>query len=108
MNGGIELPPDILRKNQKGWAVNFPLATNGGALFAVTAPWCGHCSALKKSVAEAQARRPFDFFYSDGDKSDKHRQQVQQMGIEGFPTLYGIAPGGLLVPYEGGRDPNSL
>lgn len=102
---GIEIPPDAVQKTPRGWALNLPIATNGGAMFAVTAPWCGHCAELKKSVAEAQYRRSFDFFFLDGDKAGK---LVAQMGIEGYPTIYGVQPGGLLIEYPGARDAQTL
>ncbi|KAJ3029066.1 hypothetical protein HDV00_009794 [Rhizophlyctis rosea] len=104
-NTGIELPPDVLVSIPQGWTVTTPIAQNGGSMCAVTAPWCGYCTELKQSVTEAQFRRPFDFFYMDGDK---HKQQVSKMGIDGFPAIYGIAPGGLLVPYKGAMDPQTL
>ncbi len=105
---GVEVPPDAIGKTNRGWAITNPIAANGGALFAITAPWCGHCQQLKQQVREAQYQRPFDFFFMDGDKSQAHKLQTNRMGVEGFPTLYRVETGGQLVEYNGGRDVKSL
>lgn len=104
-----EIAPNALQKGPDGrWRIVHPSAHPGGALFAVTAPWCGHCQNLKKNVTQAQLVQPFDFFYLDGDQSDSHRAKIEQMGIQGFPTMYYVGKDGILKEYNGGRHPEAL
>jgi len=104
----VEVSPDTIQYRNGRWQFVHPVAHSGGALFAVTAEWCGHCNALKRSVPQAQKLSLFDFFWLDGDKSPAHQQKAQQMGIEGFPSMYFIERNGYLTPYNGGRSPEQL
>lgn len=103
-----EVSPNTVQRTPFGWKLNHPAAAPGGCLFAVTAKWCGHCSNLKKNVSKAQSFAPFDAFYLDGDASDANRQKAEEMGIEGFPTVYYVGRDGILKPHQGPTDPQSL
>lgn len=103
-----EILPNSLRFTDGRWQLTSPLTHAGGGLFAVTADWCMHCSELKKAVPQAQQLNSFDFFWMDGDKSPHHQRKTQEMGIEGFPTLYTIKKDGFLESYEGGRSAQDL
>jgi hypothetical protein len=105
----IELSPNSLRRTPDGrWQITLPAAHPGGALFAVVAPWCGHCSNLKNNVFQAQSANPFDFFFLDGDQSDFHRKKVEQMGVMGFPTIFYVGKDGYLKEYNGSRSSEAL
>jgi thioredoxin-like negative regulator of GroEL len=104
-----ELSPNAVQRDSSGsWRISHPSAHPGGALFAVVAPWCGHCSNLKKNIAQAQSVQPFNFFFLDGDKTDINRTKTNEMGIQGFPTIYYVAKDGILKEYNGGRSAEAL
>lgn len=99
----IEISPELIKRNEKTWKLDIPMAQTGGAMFAITADWCSHCKELKKTVSEAQRNKPFDFFYMTADKTKNHSNKVNEMGVEGFPTTYFVGRGGNLYTYEGER-----
>lgn len=89
--------------------LNHPFAQTGGALFAITADWCGHCVTLKSDVLKAQKIKPFKFFFFDGGKDDfKTKAKINEIGVSGFPSLFKVHKGGLLTPYNGPRNPMAL
>jgi len=104
----VEVRPDTVRFNAGKWQLIHPAAHRGGALFAVTASWCGYCNQLKSNVPKAQSMNLFDFFWLDGDKTESHKRKATQMGIQGFPTLFYVDRNGYLLPYNGGRSPAQL
>lgn len=79
-----------------------------GDMFAVTAPWCGHCNTLKKNVDSAQQQSQFNFFNLEGDRTPQHQAKTKEMGIEGFPTVYAVGPYGYLQQYQGGRSAEAI
>lgn len=70
------------------------------ALFAVTASWCGFCKDFERNVAKALAsgKRPFDYFYMDGD-SIPARWKMDDMGLKTFPAVFVVLKDGVLCPY---------
>jgi len=104
----IEVLPNAVRNVGGRWQLISPLTHGGGGLFAIVAGWCSHCSTLKATVPQAQQIRSFDFFWMDGDRTPEHQEKTQEMGIEGFPTIYTIKKDGFLEPYEGGRSAQDL
>lgn len=110
MSFGIEVQPDLLQKNSKNqWILNSDMARSGGGLFAVVAEWCGHCTHLKTAIREAQKINAFSFFYLDGGNVSKsHRAKLEEMQIDGFPTVFYVGRDGVLTLYNGKRSPEAL
>lgn len=105
----VEIQPNVLKRNGYGqWVLDIPMAHSGGGLLAVTAEWCSHCNTLKNTVPKAQTLNPFDFYWMNGEKTPMHEQKSQEMGVEGYPTMYSIKRNGVLEEYRGGRSANDL
>lgn len=77
-----------------------------GSMVAVTAEWCGHCVSLKKNVGLARQIYPFLAFFVDSEKAGPGK--LQQIGVQGFPTVFKVLSDGQLEKYEGSRDPRAL
>jgi len=110
-NIGTQLSNKLIVARSDGkWIINHPFAQIGGGLFAVTAKWCGYCHKLNDSVRQAFQMKRFTFFYLDGgdDNDVQTKKLLQKMNVSGFPTLFYIAQGGVLVPYNGSRSPKDL
>ena len=107
---GIKISPSGISTARGRLNLNYPIAHNGGGLFAITAGWCGHCTRLHTSVTEAMKIKPFTFFYLDAtDNNDPEVQKkLSEIKVTSFPTLYYIDKGGYLLPYNGDRSPNVL
>lgn len=104
-----EILPSAVQNRNGRWQINHPALHAGGALFAITAEWCPHCTQLKGAIVpQAQRFNPFLFFWMDGDKTDAARTKTQQMGIQGFPTIYYVGKNGYLQQYDGDRSPQQL
>lgn len=104
---GTEVGPDAVQMMNGRWTILSPKAYPG-AMFAVTADFCGHCHNLKRSVGQAQRYKDIPFLFMDATRSSNARDKVLMMGIEGFPTIYKVGRAGRLEPYEGSRDPRTL
>ena len=105
-NLGIEINKSILTKRADGrWIINNPFAQVGGALFVVKAKWCGYCRKLDAEIAKAFQTKRFRYFYLD---EENNQDILSKLKVSGFPTLYYVDIGGVLVPYNGERDANTL
>lgn len=104
----IEVSPNILKRENSRWVLDAPMAKTGGGLFTISAPWCKHCSELKKEVSKAQKIVPFDFFDMQGDKTESHKQKMKELGVNGFPTMFYVGKAGVLFPYTGDRSASAL
>ena len=79
-------------------------AQNGGnSVIALTAPWCGHCNALKPELAKMKSKLK-------GGKgivanvSDKYHSQLKMdTKVDGFPTIRSFVGGKKIKDYEGKR-----
>lgn len=78
--------------------------TRGKSVVAFTAPWCGHCKAMKPALAEAAAKSSVKFYEishkSAGDLLAKY-------SIKGFPEVIRFE-NGRATKYSGDRSASSL
>ncbi|CAN1783935.1 Protein disulfide isomerase-like 2-3 [Linum perenne] len=81
------------------------LNSNRVVLVEFYAPWCGHCKALtpawEKAATVLKGVATVAALDADAHKS---LAQVQEYGIEGFPTIKVFTPGRPPVDYQGARD----
>jgi len=72
------------------------------------APWCGHCKKLApvwEQLAEAYASNPEVVIA----RLDSTENEVEEVQIQGFPTLYFFPKGSSdPIPYEGEREFDAL
>ena len=84
-------------------------AKNGGeSVVALTAPWCGHCKALKPELNKMRSKLK-------GGKgivanvSDKYHSQLNMdTQVDGFPTIRHFKGGNKVRDYEGKREAADL
>ena len=100
-----ELSPTELQVVGNQLYVRSPLV-RPGSMVAVVADWCGHCVALKKSVALARQLYPFLAFFVDSEKAGAAK--LRELGVDGFPTVFRVMSDGRLQRYEGSRAPPIL
>lgn len=97
--------PDSYVKNQYG-------GSNEKQLVLYYADWCGHCQNLKPTWEKLATK------YNGAQlgncklsvtkvNADESPQQIQDLGISGFPTIIMFADGNKTV-YNGDRSPDSL
>ena len=79
-------------------------ALNGGeSVIALTAPWCGHCNALKPELAKMKSKlRGGSGIVAN--VSDKYHSQLQMdTKVDGFPTIRHFKGSNKVKDYEGKR-----
>ncbi len=74
----------------------------GPAVLFVKAEWCPHCKTAKPEMETASAMLG-DVIPMYAMDADKHSNAIQRLGIQGFPTILFLSPGGELQTYEGDR-----
>ena len=77
-------------------------AQNGGeSVIALTAPWCGHCNALKPELAKMKSKlRGGNGIVAN--VSDKYHSQLKMdTKVDGFPTIRHFKGGNKVKDYEG-------
>jgi protein disulfide-isomerase-like protein len=77
---------------------------------AFTAPWCGHCKALKPEFGVfATAFKKFDNIVVANVDADVHKSLGSAFGVTGFPSLKYFAPDSVEPDaYSGGRTADDL
>lgn len=82
----------------------------GHSLLLLHAPWCGHCKAIKpawEKLAALFADEPGVNIVSVD--ADANKGLAERFGVEGFPTLKYLPPGGgAPEDYSGGRELSDL
>ena len=82
--------------------------SGGESVVALTAPWCGHCNALKPELNKMRSKLK-------GGKgivanvSDKYHSELEMnTQVDGFPTIRHFKGGKKVKDYEGNRVANDL
>ena len=65
---------------------DFKEATKELCVVMCYAEWCGHCKSTKPIFAEAAPKASCPFYLVDCEKVF-NQQQMQTLGIQGFPTI---------------------
>jgi len=86
----------------------FSGGTPKGELLIVKAEWCGHCKRAKPEFQRLVRASPIKL--QDGsevtvrmlDEKD-NKQEVQQLGVQGYPTIKFVPTGAAAVDYNGER-----
>jgi len=76
--------------------------SKGPALIFVKADWCPHCRATKPEIDKAAAILGSVLPVYEVD-SERHKDVVEDMGIDGFPTIFFRTSTGTLKRYNGER-----
>lgn len=80
-------------------------------LVAFTAPWCGHCKALKPAWKESAAKLAGKVKFGNVDAT-VHQSLGQRFQVQGYPTIKVFSGAGAGrrdgVPYEGGRSTQDI
>lgn len=74
----------------------------GPAVLFVKAEWCPHCQTTKPEIKKAAAILGSVLPVYEID-SEKHKDVVESLGIDGFPTIFYRNAGGQLKTYRGER-----
>lgn len=76
--------------------------SSGPAVLFVKADWCGHCTAAKPEIRKAAEILGSVLPVYEID-SDKQRDVVEALGVNGFPTILFRSANGQLTNYRGER-----
>lgn len=74
----------------------------GPAILFVKADWCPHCRAAKPEIAKAAQVLGTVLPVYEVD-SERHKDVVEALGVDGFPTIFFRAASGKLKRYGGER-----
>lgn len=74
----------------------------GPALLFVKAEWCPHCQSTKPEIRKAAAILGSVIPVYEVD-SEKHKDVVESLKVEGFPTIFFRGSNGRLKEYRGDR-----
>ena len=79
-------------------------AQNGGeSVIALTAPWCGHCNALKPELAKMKSKLRGGTGIVANVSDKYHSQLKMDTKVDGFPTIRHFKGGNKVKDYEGKR-----
>ncbi len=106
-NLGTQINPNTIREYNDGYRFILPAAMGKIGYITIAAPWCGHCNVLSESMKVARQKLNFPSYYINGDDQSS-KAIMQQLGVEGFPTMFVFDRDGKLYSYQQGRDPQSL
>jgi len=67
-----------------------PLFHQGVTLLSFTAPWCGTCRAVKRSMKEIDARENINFLEID---VDRHKELMKAFQVQGVPICVMLKDG---------------
>lgn len=81
---------------------SFRRGSSGPAVLFVKAEWCPHCQSAKPELRKAAAVLGSVLPVYEVD-SEKHKDVIEKMGIDGFPTIFFRGPSGQLKTYTGER-----
>lgn len=76
--------------------------SSGPAVIFVKADWCGHCRAAKPEIRKTAAILGSVLPVYEVD-SDKHKDVVESMKVDGFPTIFFRNANDKLKQYRGER-----
>ena len=88
------IPEDVAREKMKGKSV-----------IAFMADFCGHCTELKPAFFEVAKSTPSIHWV---DASDGESKLVEELGVEGFPSIFYFENGRKVGEYKGARDARSM
>lgn len=108
----MQVNPNVIKVTSNGVIMlNHPFAMSGGGIFAITTTWCGYCKKLHEAVKKVTSdyNNKYKFFYLDVTNSTPEVGNLMKLlKVSGYPTIWKILPGGILVRYEGSREPHVL
>ena len=81
---------------------NYRRNTSGPALLFAKADWCPHCQTAKPEIRKAAAILGSVVPVYELD-SDKHQDAIEELGVQGFPTIFFRDARGKLKEYKGER-----
>ena len=108
-----ELNPTHFQRLKNGKLVVTP-ALNKKSFVVFYASWCGHCKNMVQSYIELanQLKGCVDggtvfigAFNCANNSSPGYTQIAKLCGVSSYPTIKYIKPDGMLIRYEGGREP---
>jgi len=86
----------------------FTSGTPKGELVIVKAEWCGHCKKAQPEFDKLVRASPIKL--QDGSTvpvrlldEKLHKQEVQKLGVQGYPTIKFIPTGSAAIDYNGER-----
>merc|ERR1711907_726356 len=81
----LEVTEDKHKKNLD--IINKHVASGKNTIIALTAPWCGHCTALKPILNEMKTKlNSSDTIFAN--VSDKYHSKLKiDTDVDGFPTI---------------------
>lgn len=97
---GTQISPSLLRRIGNDWYL--PSANGRCGYFTIAAPWCSWCHRLAPDMENASLSYQFPSFYVDGDTRDGNKL-MQEMGVQGFPSVFSIDKNNKLEKYHGDR-----
>jgi thiol-disulfide isomerase/thioredoxin len=76
------------------------------------APWCGYCKKIVPEVKRLATKlKPYDVNVGSVNCEDREKDNhtlSENVGIEGYPSLYVVKKSGRLVEYNGSYDAKSM
>lgn len=99
----IKVSPKDIQQYNGQWYLTIPASQNGNAMFVIEADWCGHCQRLGKTLYDAGRIIQFPVYNLEAIDDPDTTSKLSEMKVKGFPTVFLVQRGGLLVEYRGGR-----
>ena len=108
----IELGYDDFKVKKNKIHVDHAKFKNKLGLIKFYAPWCPHCTDMVETLSYLSDQlQDYGFVVAAVNCDDtelRNDQLAQDIGIEGFPSLYFVNGQGELQEYQGGRDLENL
>lgn len=81
---------------------NYRRNSSGPAVLFVKADWCPHCRHAKPEISKAAAILGSVLPVYEID-SERHKDVIESLGVDGFPTIFFRDASGRLKTYNGER-----